>query len=88
VRLSRTVLGKGHGCGRAYASLEQLAFPQAANPSGVVTLSAGLAMLDRGHMMSVHEVVKEADEALYRAKHLGRNRVEPPAVYSTHTASS
>lgn len=88
MRLSRTVLGKGHGCGRAYASLEQLAFPHAANPSGVVTLSAGLAMLDRGHMMSVHEVVKEADEALYRAKHLGRNRVEPPAVYSTHTASS
>ncbi len=73
---------------RMRSGLEQLAIPHAANVSGVVTLSAGLAMLDRGHKESVHEVVNKADEALYRAKNLGRNRVEPPAVYSTHTASS
>jgi two-component system, cell cycle response regulator len=61
---------------RIRGGLEQLAIPHADNPVGVLTLSAGLAMLDPGRTRSVGEVLKEADEALYRAKQLGRNRVE------------
>ena len=61
---------------RMRSALEGLAIPHSADSLGVVTLSAGLAMLDPGHTKSVGEVVQEADEALYRAKQLGRNRVE------------
>jgi len=42
----------------------------------VLTVSAGLAMLDPEHIRSAGSVLKEADDALYRAKQLGRNRVE------------
>jgi PleD family two-component response regulator len=39
-------------------------------------------MLDAGHTQSVGEVLKEADQALYRAKQLGRNHVEQAAAPS------
>jgi two-component system, cell cycle response regulator len=58
-------------------SLERVAIPHADNPAGVVTLSAGVANLARDHARSASLVLKEADQALYRAKQLGRNRVEP-----------
>jgi diguanylate cyclase (GGDEF)-like protein len=61
---------------RMRAGLEGLAIEHTQNALGVLTLSAGLAMLHAGHKRSVGEVLKEADEALYRAKQLGRNRVE------------
>ena len=61
---------------RMRAGLEELAIPHDANTLGVLTLSAGLAMLDPEHAKSAAEVLKQADEALYRAKELGRNRVE------------
>jgi diguanylate cyclase (GGDEF)-like protein len=64
---------------RMRSGLERLAIPHADNTRGVVTLSAGLAMLDPSHTRSAGEVLKEADEALYRAKQLGRNRVEHAA---------
>jgi diguanylate cyclase (GGDEF)-like protein len=59
-------------------AVERLAVPHAGNPHGVVTVSAGLAVLDPGRTRSVSEMLKEADQALYRAKQLGRNRVEHP----------
>jgi diguanylate cyclase (GGDEF)-like protein len=61
---------------RMRSGLEQSAIPHAESPLGVLTLSAGLAMLDPGRARSVDDVLKEADEALYRAKQLGRNRIE------------
>jgi two-component system cell cycle response regulator len=61
---------------RMRTGVEGLAIPHAGNPPGVVTFSAGLAILDPSGIESANEVLKEADAALYRAKELGRNRVE------------
>ncbi|MGZ4211256.1 MAG: GGDEF domain-containing protein, partial [Actinomycetota bacterium] len=61
---------------RMRIGVEALAIPHIGNPFGVVTFSAGLAILDPGHVESASEVLREADAALYRAKELGRNRVE------------
>jgi diguanylate cyclase (GGDEF)-like protein len=65
---------------RMRISLKRLAIPHSENPFGVLTISAGMAMMDPGHTRSTNEVLKEADEALYRAKQLGRNRVEHPVA--------
>jgi two-component system cell cycle response regulator len=61
---------------RMRAGLESQGIPHVGNESGVLTLSAGLAVMDTGNRRSVAKVLKEADEALYRAKELGRNRIE------------
>ena len=61
---------------RMRTGLEELAIPHAGSSLGVLTLSAGVAILDAGEARSADEVLKDADEALYRAKRLGRNRVE------------
>jgi diguanylate cyclase (GGDEF)-like protein len=63
---------------RMRIALQRLAIPHADNPLGVLTISGGLAMLDPGHTRPASEVLKEADEVLYRAKQLGRNRIEQP----------
>lgn len=60
---------------RMRESVERLAIPHAANPHGVVTLSVGLARMDAGHLRPGAEVLKQADESLYRAKKQGRNRI-------------
>jgi two-component system, cell cycle response regulator len=61
---------------RMRSGVERLAVPHAGSPAGVLTVSAGVAMLDPDHARSASAVIKEADVALYRAKQLGRNRVE------------
>jgi diguanylate cyclase (GGDEF)-like protein len=61
---------------RMRAGLERLAIPHPESPFGVVTFSAGLAVLEPGDTRPASHVLREADEALYRAKKLGRNRVE------------
>lgn len=61
---------------RMRAGVEQLAVPHSVNGPGVVTFSAGMAVLRRHGAKSVGEVLKEADEALYRAKQRGGNCVE------------
>jgi diguanylate cyclase (GGDEF)-like protein len=63
---------------RMRSGLEKLAIPHPENAHGVLTLSAGLAMLDaeQGELVTALE---EADKALYRAKRQGRNRVEQAA---------
>ena len=71
----RPAPSRSSACGSA---LKRLGIPHVDSPFGVLTISAGMAMLDPGHTRSATEVLKEADEALYRAKQLGRNRVEQP----------
>jgi diguanylate cyclase (GGDEF)-like protein len=60
---------------RMRESIQGLAIPHPGNPLGVLTISAGMAVLEAGHTTSASAVLKEADVALYEAKHLGRNRV-------------
>lgn len=65
---------------RMRGGLERLAIPHVGSTLGFVTLSAGLAIMDPTHERSAGEVLKRADEALYRAKQNGRNRVEHELV--------
>lgn len=58
---------------RSIASL-QLTHPH--SPFGVLTVSVGVAVLAPGEDDSIVDFLKAADTALYRAKQLGRNRVE------------
>jgi diguanylate cyclase (GGDEF)-like protein len=61
---------------RMRTGLEELDIPHAGSPLGVLTVSAGIAMLDPRRARSTSEVLREADDALYRAKQHGRNRIE------------
>lgn len=61
---------------RMQVGLARLAMPHGDNSTSVLTFSAGLAVLDPGDTREAVEVLKEADESLYQAKQLGRNRVE------------
>ncbi len=45
-------------------------------PVQVVTLSLGVATMAAGAALSDEELVKRADDALYRAKENGRNQLE------------
>lgn len=65
---------------RMRTSVEGLSIGHRLSAAGAVTISAGVAMLDPGHIRPVGAVLKEADDALYQAKRLGRNRVEQIAV--------
>jgi diguanylate cyclase (GGDEF)-like protein len=63
-----------------------LAIEHDASAALVVTISAGVAALAPGGLEGVEALVRRADQALYRAKHLGRNGVvcasalgDPPA---------
>jgi diguanylate cyclase (GGDEF)-like protein/PAS domain S-box-containing protein len=61
---------------RMRAAVHSLNIAHRLTGAGVVTVSAGLATLDPDRPRSVRDVLKEADDALYLAKSLGRNRVE------------
>ena len=63
-----------HAMERVRAAVEHLAIPR--RQSGIVTASFGVAELDGVRDGDPDEWFKRADAALYRAKTLGRNRVE------------
>ena len=57
-------------------AVEGLAMPNADSPRGVVTVSIGVAVRGPEHdLTGADQLVKRADEALYRAKRGGRNQV-------------
>jgi two-component system chemotaxis response regulator CheY len=65
---------------RLRAAVEGLGIPHpGVDRPGVVTLSVGVAELRASDHITVDRLVAEADLALYRAKELGRNRVEVAA---------
>jgi len=71
---------------RIRRAVEELAIPNPGNqPSGIVTISAGLASLRPGGEGSTEEWLRRADAALYDAKDSGRNRivVDPTAAADT-----
>jgi two-component system, cell cycle response regulator len=63
---------------RYRSAIEDLNIPHTASAENFVTVSLGVAQWRQGDE-TVSAWLKEADTALYRAKHLGRNRVHPEA---------
>lgn len=62
---------------RIRCRVEQLRLPSS-TPGGHVTVSIGAATAIAGPDSAASELVATADAALYRAKHLGRNRISLP----------
>ncbi|MEI7037774.1 GGDEF domain-containing protein [Fulvimonas yonginensis] len=50
-------------------------------PLGVVTVSAGLALMPAGAALASEKLLRAADDALYEAKRAGRNQVRVAAVH-------
>ncbi|WP_229261453.1 sensor domain-containing diguanylate cyclase [Duganella margarita] len=64
------------------AAIAALNLPHATSPFNVLTASIGVALITPGEQHSITSLIKTADVALYRAKQLGRNRVEQADVTS------
>ena len=57
------------------SQLESLHIEHAGNATGAVTVSIGAMTVDNAARMTPQAMLKAADNALYEAKHLGRNQV-------------
>jgi diguanylate cyclase (GGDEF)-like protein len=55
-------------------ALEKIALPHAMSPFGFVTASIGVAVMALTEERTAEDLLKQADEALYSAKVLGRNQ--------------
>ncbi len=67
---------------RIFATVHDIGLPHENSPTGIVTLTGGLAVLDATNADTSAAVLTEADQALYRGKQLGRNRIEPDVPLS------
>ncbi len=75
VLLDNVDIGEAHKVAEKLRdSVEATDFSTTAGPLSV-TISIGLALLQKGEELSKQELVDRADRALYRAKEEGRNRV-------------
>lgn len=63
------------GLERLRRSIADLALPHPSSPTGIITLSVGIAGYDPGRPSTGRDVLEAADAALYQAKSAGRNRV-------------
>jgi diguanylate cyclase (GGDEF)-like protein len=59
---------------KLFQALNALAIPHAMSEFGEVTISVGISMRKPNHVTAPSILVGEADEALYTAKHQGRNQ--------------
>ena len=72
-------------------AIVKMNLPHSGNPAGVQTISVGVAAAVPHRNASVTSLLTASDHALYRAKYLGRNRVEgevaeaPAVVMSTQS---
>lgn len=66
--------GAEHLAARIHRRLEELALPHPDSPFGRLTVSIGIATSDLERQDSPERLIALCDEALYRAKHEGRNR--------------
>lgn len=62
---------------RIREAIVALNIPHPKSPLGVVTVSVGVASLVPDRNSTQQDLVRKADEALYEAKRLGRNKVYP-----------
>jgi diguanylate cyclase (GGDEF)-like protein len=60
---------------RLRRQVEQVAIPHPEAPAGVITVSLGYALYDPAEDPSFEVLLHRADQALYEAKHRGRNQV-------------
>ncbi len=72
---------------RIRAAVEALNIPHTASPIGHVTVSVGVAVAYPGRGGDPDSVLKQADKALYAAKHAGRNQVAAAPDQHRHTAN-
>ncbi len=61
---------------RALDAVRELDIAHSGDPTGRLTLSAGISAFTAGHRADADTLLGEADAALYAAKAAGRNRVE------------
>jgi two-component system chemotaxis response regulator CheY len=83
----QSVSGAEARLARALEAVRDLGIAHSGNPSGTLTLSAGLSAFVPDHRVSSERLLKEADMALYTAKSAGRNRVEVAPEVRQHTRS-
>jgi two-component system cell cycle response regulator len=74
---------------RIRQALVEAAIPHAARPSApsLVTLSGGVSCWAPGSPLSALDVIEQADEALFRAKSAGRNRIQAAGALEAQTGT-
>jgi diguanylate cyclase (GGDEF)-like protein/PAS domain S-box-containing protein len=68
------IQGGAHVAGHIHQQLTGLDIPHPASPIGRLTLSIGLASIEPSQENQPYMLIARSDQALYQAKHQGRNR--------------